>query len=84
MKITPMILLAALTVAMTTGCSHRHHEEMGARVEAAENAANTARVRADEAYEKADMALGAANQAQRTADEANERANRMMDRASRK
>lgn len=84
MKTMPVILLAALTIAMTTGCSHRPHEEMGARMEAAENAANTARVRADEAYEKAEMALGSAHQAQKTADEANERANRMIERATRK
>jgi outer membrane murein-binding lipoprotein Lpp len=79
-------LLLALTVVLGTaaGCSNQHGKEMSQRLEDVENTAATARLRADEAYNKAEMAMSAANQAQRTADEANERASRMVEKASRK
>lgn len=79
-------LLLALTVVLgtTAGCSNQHGKEMSQRLEDVENTAATARLRADEAYNKAEIALSTANQAQKTADEANERAARMVEKASRK
>jgi len=74
-----------LSILLTTaaGCSHQHAQEIDARLEAAENNAATARLRADEAYLKAQMAAQVASQAQRTADEANVRARRMTGKAPR-
>jgi hypothetical protein len=74
----------AVMLGLTAGCSHKQSHEMGMRMEDVENTAATARLRADEAYNKAEMAMSAANQAQKTADEANERASRMLEKASRK
>ncbi|WP_433771527.1 Lpp/OprI family alanine-zipper lipoprotein [Pseudomonas putida] len=71
-------------LAMTAGCANKHAQEIDARLESAENNAATARLRADEAYIKAELAAAAAVQAQSTADEANERVRRMLERAGRK
>jgi hypothetical protein len=71
------ITLLSILLATTAGCSHRHAQEIDARLESAENNAATARLRADEAYIKAE-------QAQRAADEANLRASRMAEKAPRK
>ncbi|MEW5714228.1 MULTISPECIES: Lpp/OprI family alanine-zipper lipoprotein [Pseudomonas] len=78
------VSLLALALATSAGCSHQAAKEFDARLDAAENTASTARLRADEAYLKADQAAALAAQAQRTADEANERAIRMLTKASRK
>jgi hypothetical protein len=84
MKRLAMTAFVITTLAFTAGCGHRHAQEMNARMEAVENTAATARLRADQAYNKAEMAMSAASQAQKTADEANERAIRMMEKAMRK
>jgi hypothetical protein len=84
MKRTVFIAMLTTTLAMTTGCTHKHVHEVDMRLDAVENTAATARLRADEAYNKAEMAQSAAVQAQKTADEANERATRMLDKATRK
>jgi outer membrane murein-binding lipoprotein Lpp len=84
MKRLAMTAFVVITLALTAGCGHRHAQEMNARMEAVENTAATARLRADQAYNKAEMATSAASQAQKTADEANERALRMMEKATRK
>jgi hypothetical protein len=76
--------LLSILLATTAGCSHRHAEEIEARLESAENNAATARLRADEAIVKAEQAAQAASQAQRTADEANVRASRMAGKSTRK
>ncbi|MGY1447811.1 Lpp/OprI family alanine-zipper lipoprotein [Pseudomonas chlororaphis] len=82
-KHLPVVLLS-IALATTAGCSHRHAQEIDARLESAENNAATARLRADEAYLKAERAEATASQARRVADEANERARRMLDKATRK
>ncbi|CAI8906804.1 MULTISPECIES: Lpp/OprI family alanine-zipper lipoprotein [Pseudomonas] len=71
------IVVLSIVLATTTGCSHRHAQEIDARLESAEDNAATARLRADEAILKAE-------QAQRAADEANERARRMAEKATHK
>ncbi|UZE08858.1 Lpp/OprI family alanine-zipper lipoprotein [Pseudomonas corrugata] len=76
--------LLALLLAATAGCSHQHAKELDARLDGAENNAATARLRADEAYNKAEKAIELAGEAQRTADEANERAIRMLEQSTRK
>lgn len=78
------IALLGILLAMTSGCSHQHAQEIDARLENAENNAATARLRADEAYIKAELAEAAAVQAQNAADQANERLKRMLEKASRK
>lgn len=83
MKHLTSIALLAIVLGTTAGCSHKGHE-MNMRMESLENTAATARLRADEAYNKAEMAMSAAAQAQKTADEANERALRMLERSTRK
>lgn len=70
------IIVLSVLMATATGCSHRHAQEIDARVESAENNAATARLRADEAILKAE-------QAQRAADEANERVKRMAEKSTR-
>jgi len=84
MQRTLLITMLTATLALTTGCSHKHAQEVDMRLDAVENTAATARLRADEAYNKAEMAQSAAAQAQKTADEANERATRMLEKATRK
>ncbi|WP_062381647.1 Lpp/OprI family alanine-zipper lipoprotein [Pseudomonas abietaniphila] len=84
MKRLAMTAFIVIPLAFTAGCGHRHAQEMDARMEAVENTAATARLRADQAYDKAEMAMSAASQAQKTADEANERATRMLGKATRK
>lgn len=84
MKQLSLLLLLTVALGTTAGCTHQHGKEMSLRMEDVENSAATARLRADEAYNKAEIALTTANQAQRTADEANERASRMVEKASRK
>ncbi|OIN53147.1 Lpp/OprI family alanine-zipper lipoprotein [Pseudomonas costantinii] len=76
--------LLALLLATTAGCSHQHAKELDARLEAAENNAATARLRADEAYNKAEKAAELADQAQQTADDANARAIRILEKSTRK
>ena len=71
------IIVLSVLMVTATGCSHRHAQEIDARLESAENNAATARLRADEAILKAE-------QAQRAADEANERAKRIAEKATRK
>lgn len=71
------IIVLSVLMATATGCSHRHAQEIDARIESAENNAATARLRADEAILKAE-------QAQRAADEANERVKRVAEKAARK
>ncbi|VVO87506.1 Lpp/OprI family alanine-zipper lipoprotein [Pseudomonas fluorescens] len=66
-----------IVLATTAGCSHRQAQEIDARLESAESNAAWARVRADEAYLKAQLATEMAVRAQHTADEANVRASRM-------
>ena len=78
------ISLLAVLLATSAGCSHQAAKTFDARLEAAENTAATARLRANEAYLKAEQAAALANQAQRTADEANERAIRMLTTATKK
>lgn len=75
-KCLSLALLSILLVT-TAGCSHKYTQEIDARLESAENNAASARLRADEAYLKAQMAGELASQAQRTADEANVRIRRM-------
>ena len=70
-------VLLSILLATAAGCSSQHTQEIDARLESAENNAATARLRADEAYLKAQLAIEVASQAQRTADEANVRASRM-------
>lgn len=82
-KCLPVALLSVV-LAATAGCSHKHAQEIDARLESAENNAASARLRADEAYTKAQMAEEIAGQAQRTADEANVRASRMAEKTTRK
>ena len=84
MKQLSLLLLLTVVLGTTAGCSNQHSKEMSQRMEDVENSAATARLRADEAYNKAEMAMSAANQAQNTSDEANERASRMIEKASRK
>jgi len=74
----------ALAAALATGCSSQFTKETEARLTANEDATAKAQQTADAAYQKADEALVAAQRAQQTADEANERAARMLDKASRK
>lgn len=78
------VVLMSIFLATTAGCSHKHAQEIDARLESAENNAATARLRADEAYRKAEQAEIMAEQAQRTAEEATIRATRMTDKATRK
>lgn len=78
------VALLGILLVTTAGCSHKYAQEIDARLEAAENNAATARLRADEAFIKAEQAMAAAAQAQSTADEANERARRMLEKANRK
>lgn len=75
----PVVLLS-IFLTTTVGCSHKHTQEMDARLESAENNAATARLRADEAYMKALQAETIAGEAQRTAREANSRVTRMADK----
>lgn len=82
-KCLSFVLLSVL-LAATAGCSHKHTQEFDARLEAAENNAATARLRADEAYMKAEQAQATASQALRTADEEKVRASRMTNKATRK
>ena len=84
MKQLSLLLLLTVVLGTTAGCSNQHAKEMSQRMEDVENSAATARLRADEAYNKAEMAMSAAAQAQKTADEANERALRMLERSTRK
>jgi regulator of protease activity HflC (stomatin/prohibitin superfamily) len=83
MKNLPLLALLVVVLGTTAGCSHKG-QEMNQRMESVENTAATARLRADEAYNKAEMAMSAAAQAQKTADEANERALRMVEKSTRK
>lgn len=78
------VALLGILLALTAGCSHKYAQEIDARLESAENNAATARLRAGEAYIKAELAAAAAAQAQSTADEANERVRRMLEKANRK
>jgi len=84
MKHLSLLLFLTVVLGTTAGCSNQQGKEMSQRMEDVENSAATARLRADEAYNKAEMAMSAANQAQKTADEANERAARMVEKSSRK
>jgi hypothetical protein len=76
-------VLLSIVLVTTAGCSHKHNQEFDARLESAENNAASARLKADEAYTKAQLAAEVANQAQRTADEANVRASRMAGKVPR-
>ena len=71
------VVMLSILLATTAGCSHRHAQEIDARLESAENNAAWARLRADEAFLKAQLATEMAVRAQHTADEANVRAIRM-------
>jgi len=71
------IVLLSMFLATMSACTHRHADELNARLESAEDNAATARLRADEALLKAE-------QAQRAAEEANERAKRISEKALRK
>lgn len=82
-KPVPFVLLS-LMLATTAGCSYRHMQEFDARLESAENNAASARLKADEALNKAQLASELASQAQRTADEANERTARMATKVPRR
>lgn len=82
-KYLPTALLG-FALVLSAGCSHKHAQELDARLESAENNAATARLRADEAYLKADQAEAIANQAQRTAEEATIRVSRMNEKTPRK
>ncbi len=80
MKKLTLFLLLSVALGTTAGCSNQQAKEMSLRMEDMENSAATARLRADEAYNKAEIAQSTASQAQKTADEANERAARMIDK----
>ena len=71
------VALLGILLATTAGCSNRHAQEIDARLESAENNGTWARVRADEAFLKAQLAAEVALRAQHTADEANVRISRM-------
>ncbi|MBZ9783663.1 outer membrane lipoprotein OprI [Pseudomonas sp. REP124] len=62
-----------ILLATTAGCSHQHAQEIDARLESAESNAAWARLRADEAYLKAELAAEIAVRAHHTADEADVR-----------
>ena len=68
------VAVLSILLAMTAGCSHQHAQEIDARLESAENNAAWARLRADEAYLKAQLATEMAVRAQHTVDETNVRA----------
>lgn len=74
----------AIAAVLATGCSSQFTKETEARLTANEDAISKAQQTADSASQKADEALAAAHKAQQTADEANERALRMLEKASRK
>jgi hypothetical protein len=82
-KYLPIALLG-IVLALSAGCSHRLAQELDARLESAENNAASARLRADEAYIKADKAEAIANQTQRTAEEATIRIGGMNEKMPRK
>jgi hypothetical protein len=71
------VAMLSILLATMAGCSHSHAQEIDARLESAENNAAWARLRADEAFLKAQFATEMAVRAQHTADEANVRAIRM-------
>lgn len=71
------VAMLNILLATTAGCSHKHDQEIDARLEYAENNAAWARLRADEAFVKAQLATEMAVRAQHTADEANVRVSRM-------
>jgi len=77
-KLTWAASLAAMMLTLS-GCQHTKMVEMDSRVDGADNNAATARLRADEAYEKAEMALEAATKAQKAVEAANQRASRKVD-----
>lgn len=77
MSMRVSVILLSILLATTAGCSHQHAREIDARLESAENNAATARLRADEAYIKAE-------QAQRAADEASLRLNQITEKSVRK
>lgn len=85
MKATALKISAvALAGLLAVGCSNTKHDELSARISAVENSAQRAQQTADQANRKADEALAAAQRAQQSADEANQRAVRMLEQSSRK
>ncbi|WP_277964976.1 Lpp/OprI family alanine-zipper lipoprotein [Pseudomonas sp. RIT-To-2] len=73
-------LALVLAVALTSGCDLHRTQELDSRLSSAEDMAEGARVRSNEAYTKAEQALKAALEAQQSADAANKRASRMLDK----
>ncbi|WP_338924044.1 Lpp/OprI family alanine-zipper lipoprotein (plasmid) [Pseudomonas silesiensis] len=84
MKRMLQLSVLAMAAVLATGCSSQFTKETEARLTANEDAISKAQQTADSASTKADEALAAAQKAQQTAEEANERALRMLEKSSRK
>lgn len=72
--------ILATALVLGSGCMQARNHQLDVRISSAEDMGAAARVRANEAYEKAAQALTAALEAQKSADAANRRASLSLEK----